>query len=295
MGTRAKAEAMSTSGAARFGVSFTPGGLLLPYYLGVGEALEGEGVLVRGETPLAGSSVGSLAAAMLCSRHLEYPEMLEACRALMGTLRAQRPVYLGRVEGVLRPWLEDVLPEDVHLRANGCGVSVAVTRLEGMQPMQVSEFTSKQDLVDAVVTSCFIPGYLAPASGVAFRDLGTCLDGMPTCFSPDAARATEGACATTLRVCATPATAMGWLGLLEDKATGQATRIDISPDVRRLTGAETFAEWARLTWLGLVPYSDAECVALQRAGVADTEAWLRSAEARRTLASIRDDTVQRMT
>ena len=268
-------------------MSFTPGGLLLPYYVGVGEVLESEGVLVRGETPLAGSSVGALAAALLCTPHLSYPEMLDACRDLMGELRGQRPTYLGRVEQVLRPWLDSVLPPDVHERANGCGVSVAVTRLKDMQPLRVSEFTSKQDLVDSVVTSCFIPGYLAPARGLEFRDHGTCLDGMPTCFSPDTCTL-DGigveTTMTTLRVCATPATAMGWLGLLEDKTDNSVTKIDISPDVRGMGSADTFSEWARLTWLGLVPYSDAECISLHRDGIADAQAWIRSADAKRTLA-----------
>lgn len=42
---------------SKLGFSFTPGGLLFPYHLGVAKRLETEGFLAA-DTPLAGSSAG---------------------------------------------------------------------------------------------------------------------------------------------------------------------------------------------------------------------------------------------
>lgn len=42
---------------SRLGFSFTPGGLLFPYHLGVAKCLELQGFLAT-DTPLAGSSAG---------------------------------------------------------------------------------------------------------------------------------------------------------------------------------------------------------------------------------------------
>ena len=42
---------------SRLGFSFTPGGLLFPYHLGVAKCLELQGFLAA-DTPLAGSSAG---------------------------------------------------------------------------------------------------------------------------------------------------------------------------------------------------------------------------------------------
>lgn len=42
---------------SKLGFSFTPGGLLFPFHLGVAKCLEREGFLAR-DTPLAGSSAG---------------------------------------------------------------------------------------------------------------------------------------------------------------------------------------------------------------------------------------------
>ncbi|GFH08189.1 patatin [Haematococcus lacustris] len=49
--------------AGRLGLTFSGGGFLLSYHLGVLEALQGIGVIQPGLTPVAGASSGSLAAA----------------------------------------------------------------------------------------------------------------------------------------------------------------------------------------------------------------------------------------
>lgn len=60
--SRAHTNAASTAVVAptvtsKLGFSFTPGGLLFPYHLGVAKCLEREGFLAP-DTPLAGASAG---------------------------------------------------------------------------------------------------------------------------------------------------------------------------------------------------------------------------------------------
>jgi hypothetical protein len=62
--------------------------------------------------------------------------------------------------------------------------TVAVTQVF-RQPrgLLVDSFDSKEDLINALHTSCFIPGYLAPRPVTIFRDR-VCIDGGLTLFMP---------------------------------------------------------------------------------------------------------------
>ncbi|KAI3972876.1 hypothetical protein MKX01_019534 [Papaver californicum] len=87
------------------------------------------------------------------------------------------------MQAVLRNILEIFLPDDVHIRSNG-RVRVAVTQiLWRPRAILVDQFNSKEDLINAVFTSSFIPGYLAPSPATLFRNkLG--IDGGLTLFMP---------------------------------------------------------------------------------------------------------------
>jgi predicted acylesterase/phospholipase RssA len=61
----------------------------------------------------------------------------------------------------------------------------------------VDSFDSKEDLINALHTSCFIPGYLAPRPVTIFRDR-ICIDGGLTLFMPPTVAD------KTVRVCAFP-------------------------------------------------------------------------------------------
>jgi hypothetical protein len=63
------------------GFSFSPGGLLLPYHLGVIAALSGSGLLLP-TTPLAGSSAGAIAVASFAAG-VEPKTALEASSVLL--------------------------------------------------------------------------------------------------------------------------------------------------------------------------------------------------------------------
>ena len=56
--------------------------------------------------------------------------------------------------------LERVLPEDAHERLSG-RLTVSLTHGRSMKNVLVDEFDSRADLIDAVVCSCFIPGFSA--------------------------------------------------------------------------------------------------------------------------------------
>ncbi|MCI12674.1 patatin, partial [Trifolium medium] len=63
-------------------------------------------------------------------------------------------------------------------------VAVAVTQLLWRpRGLLVDQFDSKEDLINAVFTSSFIPGYLAPKPATMFRNR-LCIDGGLTLFMP---------------------------------------------------------------------------------------------------------------
>ncbi|KAF7668715.1 hypothetical protein LDENG_00289700 [Lucifuga dentata] len=76
-------------------------------------------------------------------------------------------------------WLEHILhkhlPSDAHQLANG-RLAVAMTRLTDGKYTVMSEFQSKEDVVQALLCSCFVPGYcgvLPPSfKGVHYVDGG---------------------------------------------------------------------------------------------------------------------------
>jgi len=84
------------------GFSFSPGGLLLPYHMGVAECLIKENYIDPSETVLAGSSAGSIAAmAVGCG--------LDPLRGLEGTIAiSERCLETGKpARGNLLPLLEE--------------------------------------------------------------------------------------------------------------------------------------------------------------------------------------------
>lgn len=74
------------------------------------------------------------------------------------------------------------LPEDAHLRVNG-KLHISLTRVYDGKSVIVSQFNSRQDLLDALLCACFIPGFsgiLPPKfHGVRYMD-GAFSDNLPT-------------------------------------------------------------------------------------------------------------------
>ncbi|KAJ6309105.1 hypothetical protein OIU76_018656 [Salix suchowensis] len=176
--------------------------LLFPYHLGVAHLLIEKGY-IKETTPLAGSSAGAIVCATIASGASMH-EALRATKILAEDCRLKGTAF--RLGAVLRDVLEKFLPDDVHIRSNG-RVRVAVTQiLWRPRGLLVDQFDSKEDLINAVVTSSFIPGYLAPRPATMFRNQ-LCIDGGLTLFMPPTSAA------KTVRICAFPASRMGLQGI----------------------------------------------------------------------------------
>ncbi|KAG8364114.1 hypothetical protein BUALT_Bualt19G0093100 [Buddleja alternifolia] len=228
------------------GFSFSAAGLLFPYHLGVAQLLIEKGY-IKETTPLAGSSAGAIVCAVIASG-ASMQEALEATKRLAEDCRLRGTAF--RLGAVLRDVLDKFLPDDVHIRANG-RVRVAVTQILWMpRGLLVDQFDSKEDLINAVFTSSFIPGYLAPRPATMFRNR-LCIDGGLTLFMPPTS-ATQ-----TIRVCAFPASRLGLQG------------IGISPDCNpenRASPRELF-NWA------LEPAADDILDKLFKLGYQDAAVW----------------------
>ncbi|CAH9079616.1 unnamed protein product [Cuscuta europaea] len=163
---------------------------------------------------------------------------------------AQCLIEKGYIRAVLQNSLVGLLPDDIHIRCNG-RVRIAITEIFWRpRSLLVDQFDSKEDLINAVMTSSFIPGYLAPRPAMMFRNR-LCVDGGLTVFMPPTS-ASE-----TVRVCAFPASRLGLPG------------VGISPDCNpenRATSRQLF-NWS------LEPAEDEVLDNLFELGYADAAVW----------------------
>ncbi|KAM3291101.1 patatin-like phospholipase domain-containing protein 2 [Capsicum chacoense] len=228
------------------GFSFSAAGLLFPYHLGVAKLLIEKGY-IKETTPLAGSSAGAIVCAVVASG-ASMQEALDATKILAQDCRLKGTAF--RLGAVLREVLEKFLPDDAHIRCNG-RVRVAVTQiLWRPRGLLVDQFDSREDLINAVFTSSFIPGYLAPRPATFFRNR-LCIDGGLTLFMPPTSAA------QTVRVCAFPAGRLGLQG------------IGISPD----RNPENRATPRQLLNWALEPAEDDILDKLFELGYADAAVW----------------------
>lgn len=228
------------------GFSFSAAGLLFPYHLGVADYLIEKGY-IKDTTPLAGSSAGAIVCAVVASG-ASMKDALKATKILAEDCRLKGTAF--RLGAVLRDILVEFLPDDVHTRSNG-RVRVAVTQiLWRPRGLLVDQFDSKEDIINAVITSSFIPGYLSARPATMYRNR-LCIDGGLTLFMPPTSAA------KTVRVCAFPAARMGLEG------------IGISPDCNpenRASPRELF-NWA------LEPAEDRILDRLFELGYQDAAVW----------------------
>ncbi|KTF75386.1 hypothetical protein cypCar_00018301 [Cyprinus carpio] len=106
--------------------------------------------------------------------------LLEMSReARKGTLGAVHPSF--DLLKIVRNFLNHDLPEDAHLLASG-RLFVSLTRVSDGTNVLVSEFDSKEDLIQALICSCFYPlycGVIPPRyHGIRYVD-GALSDNMP--------------------------------------------------------------------------------------------------------------------
>ncbi|KAM4614927.1 patatin-like phospholipase domain containing 3 [Polymixia lowei] len=159
-------------------LSFAGCGFLGIYHIGVASCLlEKAPYLVKGATKLYGASAGALTATMLASQ----ASIIKCCEDVIEVAKEARKRNLGPLHPsfnlvkVLRSGLNRNLPSDAHRLASG-KLCVSLTRVSDGENVLVSEFGSKEELVQALICSCFIPIYcgLIPPSfrGVRYVDGG---------------------------------------------------------------------------------------------------------------------------
>ncbi|XP_010745297.3 1-acylglycerol-3-phosphate O-acyltransferase Pnpla3 [Larimichthys crocea] len=145
--------------------SFSGSGFLATYQLGVAQGFLNHAPWILRTAPcVLGASAGSLvAAAVVCEMSLTTirDEMLHFAKQVkaftLGPFNPSINVF---------HWLELILhkhlPSDAHQLASG-RLAVAMTRLTDSKLIIMSDFHSKEDVVQALLCSCFVPGYCGMA------------------------------------------------------------------------------------------------------------------------------------
>ncbi|CAI5509867.1 unnamed protein product [Closterium sp. Naga37s-1] len=229
------------------GFSFSAAGLLFPYHLGVAQYLLDHGYITE-STPLAGASAGALVSAVVATG-VEPRSLMPLAKLVAADCRKNGTAF--RIGVLLRGVLNRILPDDAHIKCSG-RIRVAITQVFGSpRGWLVDAFESKEDLIDALITSSFVPGYLEPRATTSFRNR-TCVDGGISHFIPPTASE------HTVRVCAFPASGYGLTGT------------DIDPDMNTLNNNWTMRQY--LSW-ALEPAEDDVWDGLFNSGYADAATW----------------------
>ena len=244
---------------ARFALGFSAGGLLFPYYIGVLAHLRESVDRQDGGFRIAGASAGSLVAAVHFSG-LDEAAVLARTKELYADLRAEGTA--GRVASVLQRAMSDLLPEDVHERLQG-RCYIAVTQLEPrVRPLLLDTFSSKDDLIGALLCSCFIPFWLDGRSAARRYRGAAHADGGFTNFLPVPPRRPEE---RLVRV-----------SCFNTSAWPAFNDIEVRPGV---SGRPPLVNGLERLRLAFTPGDDAVIDALVEEGRADARAWLEGGAA----------------
>lgn len=158
-------------------LSFCGCGFLGIYHVGVASCFR-EYAPQLSMHKISGSSAGALvAAAHLCGNlQLAYATtdiLSVAIDAMARTLGPFHPSF--DINAIVRDALERGLPDDVHVKVSG-KLHISLTRAYDMKNVIVSKFDSKEEVIQALICSCFIPiwsGFVAPKyKGESYIDGG---------------------------------------------------------------------------------------------------------------------------
>ncbi|XP_072498009.1 omega-hydroxyceramide transacylase [Notamacropus eugenii] len=166
-------------------ISFSGSGFLCYYQVGAVDAFRDLAPrMLDTAHRVVGTSAGSVVAALtVCGIGMN-----EYLKVLNSGVAEVRKSFLGpfspscKMVQMMKKFLYRVLPEDSYKLATG-RLHVALTRVTDGENVVVSEFTSKEELIEALYCSCFIPVYcgLIPPTyrGVRYIDGG--FTGMQPC------------------------------------------------------------------------------------------------------------------
>eukprot|EP00730_Choanoeca_flexa_P014358 TRINITY_DN6252_c0_g1_i1.p1 TRINITY_DN6252_c0_g1~~TRINITY_DN6252_c0_g1_i1.p1 ORF type:complete len:275 (+),score=53.94 TRINITY_DN6252_c0_g1_i1:145-969(+) len=139
-------------------VSFSGSGWLVGFHFGAAQTLL-DRELITNSTIVAGASGGSLvAAALACD--VDLNQAIELYRAEAAVMLRNGSWYRGGNTDMLYKVLRAFVPEDAAAICRDRLV-VAVQEVSLTAPPEhIKDFTSKDDLIEALITSCHIPLYL---------------------------------------------------------------------------------------------------------------------------------------
>ncbi|XP_062318071.1 patatin-like phospholipase domain-containing protein 2 [Osmerus eperlanus] len=171
-------------------ISFAGCGFMGIYYVGASACLlEHVSHLVQDASKMYGASSGALMAAVLT---VGMP-IEQCCENLMYMAKEARKRKLGPLHPsfnllkIVRDAMVRHLPDDAHIRATG-KLCVSLTRVSDGQNVLASEFDTKEELIQALLCSCFIPfycGVIPPTyRGVSYVD-GAISNNLPHCKMPN--------------------------------------------------------------------------------------------------------------
>jgi len=234
-------------------ISFTPAGLLFPYYVGCGYELQRLGVL-QAETPLGGSSAGAIVAACL------------ACGVPEKTVRVGLAALVDDVRGgtrlnvALRRQLEVFIQDDAPARAEQHGLTLGYFEMLPRPGRRlVSSWVDRDDLIDCICASSNWPFFFSRWPFVNCRG-AWCLDGY---FSVPRSRfgCPPLAGERTLAITALPRVSLS--AFAEDDVIQPGERYEPALPV----GESTWFNWA------LTPASDEQIDAMVELGRQHARRW----------------------
>ncbi|NWW71008.1 PLPL1 protein, partial [Climacteris rufus] len=140
-----------------YSILFRGCSFLIIYEAGVASALRDLSPdILKCASRIYGSSSGSVVAtAALCGCDIGKGSALVFVLCLKGWNIWE---FWRRILKLLRSVLHKFLPPNAHEVVSG-KLHIVLTRLHDWRSVTVSEFTSKEDLIQAMVCSCFIPVY----------------------------------------------------------------------------------------------------------------------------------------
>uniref|UniRef100_A0A3Q2PU12 triacylglycerol lipase n=1 Tax=Fundulus heteroclitus TaxID=8078 RepID=A0A3Q2PU12_FUNHE len=167
-------------------ISFAGCGFMGIYYVGVISCiLERFPRFVQDASKIYGASAGALMAAVVT---LGIP-LDKCCTDLMHMAKEARKHKLGPLHPaynllqLVQESLLEKLPEDAHVRVSG-KLCLSLTRVSDGKNLLVSQFDSRDELIQALICSCFVPLYcgVVPPTyrGVYYVD-GAVSDNLPRC------------------------------------------------------------------------------------------------------------------
>ncbi|NXW53729.1 PLPL1 protein, partial [Eurystomus gularis] len=155
-----------------FSILFRGCSSLLLYEAGVVTALQDLSPdILKSASKIYGASSGSIIATLI----LCECDIGEWKQTFFSIMKKASWAYLlgGKVIKILKDVLSEQLPSNAHQMVSG-KLHVIITRVRDCRSVAISEFASKEDLVQAITCSCYIPvwfGFLPPMyHGVRYVD-----------------------------------------------------------------------------------------------------------------------------